>query len=127
MFRLCALLAVTLATGSAFAGATPWQDIAPGAKARLISSDVVVDGMTLAGLELDMPENTNIYWRIPGETGIPTEMDFTASSGLANPTIHWPYPEIDHSRGYLDYAYYGPSSCRSSSKPARQAPSSTSH
>ena len=108
MFRLCALLAVTLATGSAFAGATPWQDIAPGAKARLISSDVVVDGMTLAGLELDMPESTNIYWRIPGETGIPTEMDFTASSGLANPTIHWPYPEIDHSRGYLDYAYYGP-------------------
>jgi DsbC/DsbD-like thiol-disulfide interchange protein len=108
MLRLCAVIAVTLATSPAFAAATDWQEIAPGVKARLISSDTVVDGMSLAGLELDMPDNTNTYWRMPGETGIPTEFDFTASSGLANPTVHWPYPEIDRSRGYLDYAYYGP-------------------
>ena len=108
MFRLCALIVGTLVAAPALAGATPWQDIAPGVKARLISSDTIADGMSLAGLELDMPRNTNTYWRIPGETGIPTELDFAASSGLANPTVHWPYPEIDRSRGYLDYAYYGP-------------------
>ena len=108
MLRLCALIAVTLVASPAFAAATLWQEIAPGVKARLISTDTVVDGMSLAGLELDMPQNTNTYWRIPGETGIPTEFDFVASSGLANPTVHWPYPEIDRSRGYLDYAYYGP-------------------
>jgi DsbC/DsbD-like thiol-disulfide interchange protein len=108
MLRLCAVIAVTLVVSPAFAAATAWQEIAPGVKARLISSDAIVDGMSLAGLELDMPQNTNTYWRMPGETGIPTEFDFTASSGLANPTVHWPYPEIDRSRGYLDYAYYGP-------------------
>ena len=108
MFRLCALIVGTLVAAPALAGATPWQDIAPGVKARLISSDTIADGMSLAGLELDMPQNTNTYWRIPGETGIPTEFDFAASSGLGNPTVHWPYPQIDRSRGYLDYAYYGP-------------------
>ena len=108
MHRLLAIIAVTLITGPAFAAATDWQAIAPGARARLISSDTLVDGTTLAGLELDMPANTNTYWRIPGETGIPTEIDFSASSGTAQPTIHWPYPQIDRSRGYLDYTYYGP-------------------
>jgi DsbC/DsbD-like thiol-disulfide interchange protein len=107
MLRLCALIAVTLLASPGFAAATLWQEIAPGVKARLISSDKLDDGMTLAGLELDMPQNTNTYWRIPGETGIPTEFDFSASSGIADPTVHWPYPEIDRSRGYMDYAYYG--------------------
>lgn len=108
MFRLSAILVVTLMAAPAFAGASPWQEIAPGVKVRLISSDAAVDGVSLAGIELDMPPDTNTYWRIPGETGIPTELDFTASSGLANPTVHWPFPEIDRSRGYLDYAYFGP-------------------
>ena len=108
MLKVLPLIAVTFLASPAFAGATPWQEIAPGVKARLISSDTLVDGMTLAGLELDMPETTNTYWRIPGETGIPTEFDFSASSGVVEPIVHWPYPEIDRSRGYLDYAYYGP-------------------
>ena len=108
MLRSLAVITVTLLASPAFAGATDWQEIAPGVKARLISSDALVDGVTLAGLELDMPEDTNTYWRIPGETGIPTEFDFGASSGVTEPMIHWPYPEIDRSRGYMDYAYYGP-------------------
>jgi DsbC/DsbD-like thiol-disulfide interchange protein len=108
MLRSLIVIAVTLAVPPAFAAATTWQEIAPGVRARLISSDTIVDGMSLTGLELDMPPDTNIYWRIPGETGIPTEFDFTASSGLTDPTVQWPYPQIDHSRGYLDYVYYGP-------------------
>ncbi len=108
MLRLIAIIAVTFLAAPAFAAATDWQEIAPGVKARLISSDTLTDGMTLAALELDMPQNTNTYWRIPGETGIPTEFDFSTSRGVGEPVVYWPYPEIDRSRGYLDYAYYGP-------------------
>lgn len=107
MLRLAAFIAMTLLAAPAFAAATDWQEIAPGVKLRLISSDKIVDGHSLAGLELDMPANTNTYWRIPGETGIPTEFDFSASTGLGAPEVHWPFPEIDRSRGYMDYAYYG--------------------
>lgn len=99
---------MTLLPLPALAAATDWQEIAPGVKVRLIASGTVVDGLSLAGLEIDMPADTNIYWRIPGETGIPTEFDFAASTGIANPAVHWPYPQIDRSRGFTDYVYYGP-------------------
>ena len=108
MLKIAPLLIVTLATSPALAGATPWQDIAPGVKARLISADKLSDGTLLAGLQLDMPANTKTYWRVPGETGIPSEFDFSASVGLTSGTIEWPYPQIDRSQGYLDYVYYGP-------------------
>jgi len=108
MLRLAPLLFVTLAANPALAGETPWQDIAPGVKARLISADKLSDGTTLVGLQIDMPASTKTYWRIPGETGIPAEFDFSGSTGLTSPTIDWPYPQIDRSQGYLDYVYYGP-------------------
>src|SRR5579862_6591835 len=95
MLRLVLFALVTLAAAPALAAATPWQDIAPGARARLISSDTLVNGATLAGLELDLPQTSNTYWRIPGEGGIPTVIDFSASQGVSAPTIVWPFPGIE--------------------------------
>lgn len=107
--RLLAALGLALCLASpASAGETPWQELAPGVRARLISSDVLAGGRTTVGLELDMPRATKTYWRIPGETGIPTELDFGASSGISAHELVWPYPVIDRSQGYLDYVYYGP-------------------
>lgn len=107
MSRLWVFLVVTLAASPALAGATAWQDLAPGVRARLISGDAISGGKMLAGLELDMPETTKTYWRLPGETGIPTEIDFSASTGMSGATIAWPFPQIDRSQGYLDFVYYG--------------------
>jgi DsbC/DsbD-like thiol-disulfide interchange protein len=91
------------------AAATDWQEVAPGARVRLISSDVRArDGTTVACLEIDMPMNTKTYWRVPGETGIPTMLDLSASTGVKAHEILWPYPVIDTAGGYLDYVYYGP-------------------
>jgi DsbC/DsbD-like thiol-disulfide interchange protein len=108
MWKFLTVIAVTFGASPALAAATLWQEIMPGVKARLISSDKIEDGRTLAGLEIDMPPGTKTYWRVPGETGIPAEFDFTASSGVSEPTVHWPFPEIDRSQGYLDYVYHGP-------------------
>lgn len=106
--RSLALL-LALLTTPAFAAATDWQEVGPGARARLITADVVApDGSTLVALELDMPANTKTYWRVPGETGIPTSLDFSASTGIGSAEILWPYPVIDTSTGFLDYAYFGP-------------------
>ena len=108
MLRWLFTFIVTLSAGPAFAGATDWQELAPGAKARLISTDSVSKGTTLVALELDMPMTTNTYWRIAGETGIPTEFDFAASEGIEGTTINWPYPQIHLAEGYRDYVYFGP-------------------
>jgi DsbC/DsbD-like thiol-disulfide interchange protein len=108
--RTFLLLPLLLATPMpAFAAATPWQDVSPGTRLRIISSDVrQPDGTTLVGLELDMPDSYKTYWRLPGESGIPTELDIAGSTGLAGPAIQWPYPTPEVSNGYLDYVYHGP-------------------
>jgi DsbC/DsbD-like thiol-disulfide interchange protein len=107
--RALALFALTLLTLPATAAETPWQDIAPGVRLRMISSDVLKpDGTTMAALELDMPLDTNTYWRVPGESGIPTEIDTAGSSGLADHQILWPYPLIETKGGLTDFVYRGP-------------------
>jgi DsbC/DsbD-like thiol-disulfide interchange protein len=102
-------LIATLTATPAFAGATAWQDVAPGARLRLVTSDVrTAEGRTLVGLELDMPKANKTYWRLPGETGIPTQIDFTGSAGVASPMFRWPYPIPEVTQGFLDYVYRGP-------------------
>lgn len=91
------------------AAETPWQTVAPGVTMRLVSSGAVkADGTTLLGVELNMPSTTKTYWRIPGETGLLTQIDFAGSHGVAGGQIIWPYPERDPSERYVDYVYHGP-------------------
>lgn len=107
--RVLALLLMASLGSVAHAGETPWQDLAPGTKARLISSDVLnADGTTSVGLEIDMPTSSNTYWRVPGETGIPTVLDFAGSSGVASHEMVWPYPTLETKTGYVDFVYRGP-------------------
>lgn len=107
--RIPALLLIPMLLTPAVAAETPWQEVAPGAKLRLISSDVLKpDGSTMVALEIDMPETTNTYWRVPGETGIPTEFDFAASRGVAGHEVLWPFPLIETKSGYVDFVYRGP-------------------
>jgi DsbC/DsbD-like thiol-disulfide interchange protein len=102
-------LVALLATPAALAGETAWQEVAPGIKLRLISTgQVKPDGKTMLGLEIDMPDTTKTYWRVPGDAGLPTELDFSSSTGISGHTILWPYPTRDQQDGYLDYVYFGP-------------------
>lgn len=103
------LLLLSLVATPLAAAETPWQTVAPGVTMRLVSAGTVKpDGTTLIGVELNMPENTKTYWRIPGETGLPTELDFAGSQGITGNQIVWPYPEREQSGRYLDYVYHGP-------------------
>lgn len=103
------VLSLALLAGPAHAGETEWQEVAPGVKLRLISTgQIKADGTTLIGLELDMPETNKTYWRVPGDTGLPTELDFAGSTGVRAHQILWPYPTRQETTEYLDYAYFGP-------------------
>jgi DsbC/DsbD-like thiol-disulfide interchange protein len=107
-FVLIALSLALLAT-PAWAGETAWQEVAPGVKLRLISTgQVKANGTTLVGLEIDMPETSKTYWRVPGDTGLVTELDFAGSTGVLGHQILWPYPVRHETADYLDYAYFGP-------------------
>jgi DsbC/DsbD-like thiol-disulfide interchange protein len=109
MRKIIALLPLLLLPTPVIASATPWQDVAPGVRLRMISNDVkAADGATLVGLELDMTQAFKTYWRLPGESGIATELDIAGSSGLSGATIQWPFPTPETSNGFLDYVYRGP-------------------
>lgn len=110
MNRLIVSAAALLAmTATAMAGATPWQEVAPGVRLRLVSSDMLAaDGTTKAALEVDMPQGDKTYWRVPGESGIPTRIDTSGSSGVGSGRILWPFPQIDTGSGVTDFVYYGP-------------------
>ena len=107
MLRLLPYLLVTLAASPALAGATAWQELASGASVRLISSDRMDGGETLAGLELRLPEGANTYWRIPGDSGIPTSLDLSASTAISGSKVLWPFPSIETTGGYRDFVYRG--------------------
>src|SRR5262245_13932611 len=103
------LLALLLACPPAYAAATAWQDLGLNARVRLITSDKLnADGTSMAAIEIDMPQNMKTYWRVPGESGIATELDFTGSTGIAGHRFYWPYPEVETKNGYTDFVYYGP-------------------
>jgi len=109
MRTLCCFLVALIVTlpAAARAEATPWQEIAPGTKLRLISSDVrEKDGSTLVGLEVDLAPDTKTYWRVPGETGIPLRLDFSGSTGISGHQVLWPMPQREVVGGFVDHVYY---------------------
>lgn len=102
------IIAILALPTASFAGETAWQELAPDVTVRLISTGVVdADGSSQLALEIDMPQTTKTYWRVPGDTGFPLELDAAASRGVRGVTVDWPYPVRHEAGGNLDYAYFG--------------------
>lgn len=108
MKPLVLALPACLALSPAQAGETAWQEVAPDVRMRLISADALTpQGTAWVGIEIDMPEGTKTYWRVPGETGIPPRFDLEASTGIDGFEVAWPFPTREIAKGYIDHAYYG--------------------
>lgn len=106
------LFAIGVCFGSfsspALSSESAFQDIAPDTKIRLISSGQLNDkGEFLAAIELQMPQSTKTYWRVPGETGIPMAIDWSNSQGIDQFSIEWPLPTRDTGTSYVDHVYGG--------------------
>ncbi|HEY8594279.1 MAG TPA: protein-disulfide reductase DsbD domain-containing protein [Devosiaceae bacterium] len=101
------LLLLTMPT-AALAGASPWQEVAPSSRVRLVTSDALgPDRTTWIGIELDMPQDFKTYWRVPGESGVPTQLAIEGSSGIGSAEIAWPFPSRETGTGLLDNVYHG--------------------
>lgn len=108
MKKLIPALLFAFLTFDAHAGQTPWVEVAPGARLRMIFSDVKTsDDYTMIAMELEMPAGTNSYWRVPGETGVPLKIDLSPSQDVSVEKINWPFPERKYAYGYVDHVYYG--------------------
>ncbi len=83
----------TLARAADDPAASAWFVTDQG-KVRLIAAAPVLDasGIARLGLEFRLAPGWNVYWRSPGDAGLPPEIDWTGSRNLASAAIAWPAP-----------------------------------
>jgi DsbC/DsbD-like thiol-disulfide interchange protein len=79
-------------------GAPASRSSEPTHSARLFQAETS-DGAWNAGLEIILSEGWKTYWRVPGDSGVPPQFDWSGSVNLRAVTVGWPAP-----RRYRDAA-----------------------
>jgi suppressor for copper-sensitivity B len=113
---LVASLLLTLVLGASSAAAqhavdpaaSPWFETEQG-KVRLIAAAPqlgAADTVRL-GLEFRLAPGWDIYWRAPGDAGLPPQIDWTGSRNLAAAEIAWPAPRRFSAYGLETIGYQG--------------------
>lgn len=59
------------------------------------------------GLLLDIEEHWHVYWRNPGDSGIPTEIEWNLPPGFTAGPIQWPAPKRLPLAPLMNYGYEG--------------------
>lgn len=72
-------------------GMSSWQGDQSG-RVRLIAGARQPDGKLLAGLEFDLAEGWKTYWRVPGDSGVPSVFMWNNSKNVKSIKVHWPAP-----------------------------------
>lgn len=75
---------------------------------RLISSVDGVKGLDSLriGLQIKLAPGWKTYWRSPGDTGIPPQLDWSGSENLKSAKISWPLPEQFEAYGFSSWGYH---------------------
>jgi thiol:disulfide interchange protein len=78
-------------------------------KARLVAetASIAPDTTLWVDLHLDIKPGWHIYWQNPGDSGLPTAIDWTLPRGFSAETIRWPVPEHFVQNRIGNYGYAG--------------------
>lgn len=63
------------------------------------------DSIIAVGVLIKLKEDWHIYWRNPGDSGLPTDIDFTLPAGVVASEIKFPTPKIFYSDEIVNYGY----------------------
>jgi DsbC/DsbD-like thiol-disulfide interchange protein len=94
-FLLAILLSLVAVLPLAEASSTASADRSA---ARLFQA-ATSDGAWTAGIEIKLADGWKTYWRMPGDSGVPPQFDWSKSTNLKSVAIGWPAP-----RRYRDAA-----------------------
>ena len=99
------LISTGIALAAAWVRAGPAE--APHLQVKLISdSDSVQAGKPLrVGLRFEMQDHWHIYWRNPGDSGMPPQVRWRLPDGFRAGEIQWPAPVRLGSGSVIDYGY----------------------
>ncbi|MEH3120297.1 MAG: protein-disulfide reductase DsbD family protein [Methylorubrum populi] len=116
MLRLLTpILALALAFALPCAGPAAAQGVLSPAKAkdlvraRLVAeSEALVPGRTVTlGLHMAMKPGWHVYWRNPGDSGLPPEMAWRLPPGFSVGPVRWPVPERIPVQTLMNFGYEG--------------------
>lgn len=69
--------------------------------------DVVRPGSVITvGLHLNPDKNWHVYWRNPGDSGMPPKITWDLPQGVSASEIHWPWPEKIPVEHLVNYGYH---------------------
>lgn len=75
---------------------------------------IIIDSFSLgksriiyAAVAIKLEEGWHIYWRNPGDSGMPTSFEFILPESIKVSEIKWAVPEIFEFEGYASYGYEG--------------------
>jgi DsbC/DsbD-like thiol-disulfide interchange protein len=78
------------------------------------SAKIIVDSYSLEksrsvpiGILIDLEKDWHIYWRNPGDSGMPTAIDFEIPEGVSISEIEWLVPNVFEYEGLASYGYDG--------------------
>jgi len=78
------------------------------------NAKIVVDSYSLEksrslpiGILIELEKDWHIYWRNPGDSGMPTSIDFEMPEGVSISEIEWPVPKVFEYEGLASYGYDG--------------------
>jgi thiol:disulfide interchange protein/DsbC/DsbD-like thiol-disulfide interchange protein len=60
-----------------------------------------------AGVSLRMDPGWHVYWRNPGDSGLPTKVAWELPAGFTAGPLQWPVPERFETKGFVTYGYSG--------------------
>jgi thiol:disulfide interchange protein DsbD len=90
----------------ALAAAAPRAEEAKHVRAELLASSGAVPGQTLrAGLHLKLDPHWHVYWKYPGDAGLPVSLAWTLPQGWSAGPVQWPYPERISVPPLMNYGY----------------------
>lgn len=80
---------------------------APHIEAELIAEDtaLVPGRRQWLALRLAPEKDWHTYWQNPGDSGLPTRIEWTLPDGLQTGDIHWPAPEVFTLGPIVNYGY----------------------
>src|SRR5262245_25496653 len=102
------MVAVALNPKAGRADCPPYSD--EHIKVELVAEDAsfAPGSEPLVGLKFTIQEHWHVYWKNPGESGLPVEVkQWTLPEGWTAGPILWPTPERSVTIGMVSYGYEG--------------------
>lgn len=111
--RPIAAAALVLASGLLAAppvhGAASAWIVTDFSRLRLVAAggSTAASGELEIGVQIRLEEGWKTYWRDPGDAGLPTSFDWSASRNVGGVTLAWPAPKRIPFEGLDSYGYEG--------------------